>query len=70
MLKLLQRLVALQENRDYRTNEIIWNYVDADAYHYARELYNTDDEFYDAFNAAADEIDREIAQKMVDNTAH
>ena len=69
MFELLQRLIALQENRDSRTNAIIWNYVDADAYHYARKLYNTDDEFYDAFNAAADQIDAQLAQQMVDTVA-
>ena len=66
MYELLKRLVELQENRDPRTNEIIWNYVDADAYHYARSLYASDDDFYDAFNAAADKIDADAEQKVVD----
>jgi hypothetical protein len=57
MLELLQRLVALSENRDSRTNEINWDFVDADAYHLARVLYDTDDAFYAAFNAAADAIE-------------
>lgn len=57
MRELLERLVQLNENRDSRTNEIIWNYVDADAYHLARELYDSDDAFYDAFNAAAEAIE-------------
>jgi hypothetical protein len=56
MLELLQRLVALNENRDSATNEINWDYVDADAYHLTRGLYETDDAFYTAFNAAADQI--------------
>ena len=59
MLELLKRLVQLNENRDRNTNEIIWNYVDADAYHLARSLYESDDAFYDAFNDAADTIDKE-----------
>ena len=58
MFELLQRLVQLKENRDPQTNEIIWNFVDADAYHYVRELYESDDAFYDAFNEAADRIDQ------------
>ncbi len=57
MLELLQRLVALNENRDSRTNKINWDYVDADAYHFARSLYDTDDAFYAAFDAAADAIE-------------
>ena len=57
MYELLKRLVALQENRDPQTNEINWNYVDADAYYYVRELYASDDAFYDAFNEAADRIE-------------
>jgi hypothetical protein len=58
MLELLQRLVALPENRDSRTNEINWDYVDADAYHLAHSLYDTVDEFYSAFDAAADMIEK------------
>jgi hypothetical protein len=56
MLELLQRLVALSENRYSVTNEINWDYVDADAYHFARSLYDTDDAFYAAFDAAAEMI--------------
>lgn len=56
MYELLQRLVALRENRDSVTNEIDWDFVDADAYHLAASLYDTVDEFYAAFNAAADMI--------------
>lgn len=65
MYGLLKRLVAERENRDPRTNAIIWNYVDADAYHYARSLYESDDAFYDAFNEAADAIDSEEATQLV-----
>jgi len=57
MFELLQRLVALNENRDSSTNEINWDYVDADAYHFARSLYDTDDAFYAAFDAAAAAIE-------------
>ena len=57
MLELLQRLVALKENRDSRTNEINWDFVDADAYHIAHSLYETNDAFYAAFDAAADMIE-------------
>ncbi len=57
MLELLQRLVALKENRDSRTNEINWDFVDADAYYIAHSLYETNDAFYAAFNAAADMIE-------------
>jgi hypothetical protein len=57
MLELLQRLVALKENRDSRTNEINWDFVDADAYYIAHSLYETNDAFYAAFEAAADMIE-------------
>lgn len=57
MFELLQRLVALRENRDSITNEINWDYVDADAYHLVHSLYDTVDEFYAAFDAAADMIE-------------
>jgi len=56
MFELLQRLVALKENRDSVTNEINWDYVDADAYYIAHSLYDTNDAFYAAFDAAADQI--------------
>lgn len=59
MFELLQRLVALRENRDTVTNQINWDYVDADAYHLAASLYDTVDDFYAAFNAAADLIDQQ-----------
>ncbi len=57
MLELLQRLVALKENRNPITNEICWDYVDADAYYIAHSLYESNDAFYAAFNAAADMIE-------------
>ena len=57
MFELLQRLVALKENRYSHTNEINWDFVDADAYHFARCLYETNDAFYAAFEAAADMIE-------------
>ena len=60
MFELLQRLVTLRENRDSVTNEIIWNYVDADAYRLAKCLYNTVDDFYTAFDEAADRIEKEM----------
>lgn len=60
MFELLQRLVVLRENRDSVTNEIIWNYVDADAYRLAKSLYNTVDDFYVAFDDAADRIEKEM----------
>lgn len=61
MFELLQRLVALRENRDSVTNQINWDYVDADAYRLARGLYNTVDEFYEAFDQAADQIEQGLA---------
>jgi hypothetical protein len=57
MLELLQRLVALNENRDSRTNEINWDYVDADAYRLTRELYKSDYEYMAEFDKAASQID-------------
>ena len=60
MFELLQRLVTLRENRDSVTNEINWNYVDADAYRLAKSLYNTVDDFYAAFDEAADRIEKEM----------
>lgn len=56
MFELLQRLVALRENRHSVTNQINWDYVDADAYQLAHSLYDTVDDFYAAFNQAADQI--------------
>jgi hypothetical protein len=57
MLELLQRLVALRENRDSVTNEINWDYVDADAYRLTRGLYKSADEYMDEFDKAASQID-------------
>jgi len=57
MYELLLRLITLRENRDARTNEINWDYVDADAYHYARSNYASDDAFYAAFDCAVDRIE-------------
>ena len=56
MLELLKILVNERENRDEH-NRIIWNYVDADAWHYARKNYESDDAYFDAFNSAADQIE-------------
>jgi 3-methyladenine DNA glycosylase AlkD len=56
MFELLQRLVALNENRDSVTNKINWDYVDADAYHLTRGLYRSDDEYMAEFEQAASQI--------------
>jgi hypothetical protein len=57
MFELLQRLVALRENRDPVTNEINWDYVDADAYRLVRHLYTGLASYMAAFDAAADKIE-------------
>jgi len=57
MFELLQRLVALRENRDPVTNEINWSYVDADAYRLVRHLYTGLSDYIVAFDAAADKIE-------------
>jgi hypothetical protein len=57
MFELLQRLVALRENRDPITNKINWDYVDADAYRIVRHLYEELEDYVAAFEAAADMIE-------------
>jgi len=57
MFELLQRLVALRENRDPVTNEIDWCYVEADAYRLVGHMYAGSDSYMAAFDAAADKIE-------------
>lgn len=61
MTTLTQAFNTAITNRDnFDSNGIIWNFIDADCYIDARGTFDTDDEFYDAFNELCETYERNI----------